>query len=263
MTISDSQCKPLARTKCPREERTGSRYSPRALILRPQRRSIVSSTPSTTSPTGRKASSTCTRSVRATARPSQRARFSTSWKHEKPGFAARPMTRSAWLTVRLPGASTAPATSTRIRDQTGAEKQGAKGGQPVRKHGWRQVQMLGGGGMGAMGQHPTSTQLPCVGSTTWLADVDPASKMRKVELNLPRPGQPSARQRTSWLAAAGAGATATGFLVLPCHNSSGNDLHPGLACCRIWGMLPYGRPANKSPWRWCCAQPGSAFSRRG
>src|SRR5512133_323482 len=36
------------------------------------------------------------------------------------------MTRSAWLTVRLPGASTAPATSTRTWFQTGAVKQSRK-----------------------------------------------------------------------------------------------------------------------------------------
>src|SRR4051794_29611988 len=34
------------------------------------------------------------------------------------------MTRSAWVTVRLPGTSTAPATSTRTRFQAGAVKQG-------------------------------------------------------------------------------------------------------------------------------------------
>src|SRR5271165_1884987 len=34
------------------------------------------------------------------------------------------MTRSAWVTVRLPGASTAPATRTRMRFQTGAVKHG-------------------------------------------------------------------------------------------------------------------------------------------
>src|SRR4029077_3118663 len=36
------------------------------------------------------------------------------------------MTRSTWVTVRLPGASTAPATRTRMRFQTGAVKQGRK-----------------------------------------------------------------------------------------------------------------------------------------
>ena len=36
------------------------------------------------------------------------------------------MTRNAWFTVRLPDASTALATSTRTRDQTGAEKQPRK-----------------------------------------------------------------------------------------------------------------------------------------
>jgi hypothetical protein len=34
------------------------------------------------------------------------------------------MTRSAWVTVRLPGASTAPATSNRMWFQTGAVKHG-------------------------------------------------------------------------------------------------------------------------------------------
>src|SRR5271166_3911288 len=34
------------------------------------------------------------------------------------------MTRNAWVTVRFPGASTAPATNTRMRFQTGAVKQG-------------------------------------------------------------------------------------------------------------------------------------------
>ena len=34
------------------------------------------------------------------------------------------MTRNTWLTVRLPGASTAPATSTRMWFQTGAVKHG-------------------------------------------------------------------------------------------------------------------------------------------
>ena len=34
------------------------------------------------------------------------------------------MTRNAWVTVRLPGARTAPATSTRMWFQTGAVKHG-------------------------------------------------------------------------------------------------------------------------------------------
>src|SRR2546421_6767660 len=48
------------------------------------------------------------------------------------------MTRSAWLTVRLPGASTAPATSTRTWFQTGAVKQSRKAdSQAVRTCGVR------------------------------------------------------------------------------------------------------------------------------
>ena len=39
------------------------------------------------------------------------------------GCSPSPMTRSAWVTVRLPGARTAPATRTRTRFHTGAVKQ--------------------------------------------------------------------------------------------------------------------------------------------
>src|SRR5512134_2996925 len=108
---------------------------PRALILPPQRRSIVSSMPITTSPAGKKTSSTWARSLRATARPFQRARLSTSWYRAKPGLAASPMTRSASLTVRLPGASTAPATRTRTCFQTGAVKQSRKADNQVARTG--------------------------------------------------------------------------------------------------------------------------------
>ena len=78
ITISDSQRSPLALTKCPRDERTGSRQMPRAAILRPQRRSIVSSMPITTSPAGKKAPISCRNNLAATARASQRARLSAS-----------------------------------------------------------------------------------------------------------------------------------------------------------------------------------------
>ena len=44
----------------------------------------------------------------------------------QPGRSANPMTRNAWVTVRLPGARTAPETSTRMRFQTGAVKHGRK-----------------------------------------------------------------------------------------------------------------------------------------
>ena len=48
------------------------------------------------------------------------------------------MSRSAWVTVRLPGANTAPATRTRTRFQTGAVKQGRNtDSQPSRAGGTR------------------------------------------------------------------------------------------------------------------------------
>jgi hypothetical protein len=47
-SMVESQRRPLALTKCSLDERTGSRYMPRALILAPQRSSMVSSRPITT-----------------------------------------------------------------------------------------------------------------------------------------------------------------------------------------------------------------------
>src|SRR3954466_15195336 len=47
-SITHNQRRPLALTKWPWLDRTGSRSIPRALILAPQRRSIVSSRPITT-----------------------------------------------------------------------------------------------------------------------------------------------------------------------------------------------------------------------
>src|ERR1700704_1597590 len=41
------------------------------------------------------------------------------------GLSASPMTRSAWVTVRLPGARTAPPTNTKTWFQTGALKHGS------------------------------------------------------------------------------------------------------------------------------------------
>jgi hypothetical protein len=55
-TIKLNQRSPLALTKRPRLERIGSRYIPRALIRRPHRRSMVSSIPMTTGPSGRRCS---------------------------------------------------------------------------------------------------------------------------------------------------------------------------------------------------------------
>src|SRR4051812_49663227 len=56
---------------------------PRAEIFGPQRRSIVSSIPTTTGPSGTNtATSQCSR-ARASDRPDQRARLSTPWKRAK------------------------------------------------------------------------------------------------------------------------------------------------------------------------------------
>jgi hypothetical protein len=72
-----SQRSPLALTKWPWLERTGSRYIPRALIRRPHRRSMVSSIPMTTGPSGTRRSTTMLSSRLATARELQRARLRT------------------------------------------------------------------------------------------------------------------------------------------------------------------------------------------
>src|SRR3954449_1137654 len=75
---------------------------PRALILVPQRRSVVSSMPTTTGPSGTKVA-TSTRSRRwATARADQRAALRTRWWTAKPADRSRPVTRRAAVTVRRP-----------------------------------------------------------------------------------------------------------------------------------------------------------------
>src|SRR3954454_24060653 len=100
---------------------------PRASILAPQRRSMVSSMPTTTGPSGTRVA-TSTRSRRwATARADQRAALRTRWGTAKLVDCSRPVTRRAAATVRRPGASRAPATRTSTWRQTAAVKQGANG----------------------------------------------------------------------------------------------------------------------------------------
>src|SRR3954451_4563110 len=116
MTLS--QRRPLALTKWPRLERTGSRYIPRAAIRAPQRRSMLSSTPITTGPFGTKAATSSNRRRCASAREHQCPWLSTRWYTAKPATSPKPMTRSAAATVRRPGASSAPHTSTSAWRQT-------------------------------------------------------------------------------------------------------------------------------------------------
>src|SRR6187431_333119 len=56
---------------------------PRAEIFGPQRRSIVSSIPTTTGPSGTNTATSQRSRARAKDRPDQRARLSTSWKRAK------------------------------------------------------------------------------------------------------------------------------------------------------------------------------------
>src|SRR3954447_295551 len=100
---------------------------PRAPILAPQRRSTVSSMPTTTGPS-RTRVATSTRSRRcATARADQRAVLRTRWWTAKLAVRSRAMTRRAAVTVRRPGASRAPATRTSTWRQIAAVKHVANG----------------------------------------------------------------------------------------------------------------------------------------
>src|SRR3954466_6820473 len=129
-SITHNQRRPLALTKWPWLDRTGSPSIPRALILAPQRRSIVSSRPITTDPCGTRAATRSSRSRCAMAREDQRPRLSTRWETANPASWSRPMTRSAAVTVRRPGARTTPATRTRTWRQTAEVKKQPKGCLP-------------------------------------------------------------------------------------------------------------------------------------
>src|SRR4051794_32456550 len=61
------------------------------------------------------------------AREDQHPRLSTRWYTANPAPWSRPMTRSAAVTVRRPGASTTPATRTRTWHQTAGVKEAANG----------------------------------------------------------------------------------------------------------------------------------------
>src|SRR5271169_588031 len=93
---------------------------PRALILAPQRRSMVSSSPITTgAPVGTKALTNKISSWRAAARDDHAARLRIRWKLQKLGLRSRPRMRNAVETVRRPGAKTAPASNNSTFDQVG------------------------------------------------------------------------------------------------------------------------------------------------
>ena len=100
---------------------------PRALILAPQRRSMVSSNPITTgAPVGTKALTNKISSWRAAARDDHAARLRIRWKLQKLGSRSRPRMRSAVETVRRPGAKTAPASNNSTFDQVGHVNRSAK-----------------------------------------------------------------------------------------------------------------------------------------
>src|SRR5215217_3681814 len=88
---------------------------------------MMSSRPITTGPFGTRAATRSSRSRCATAREDQRPRLSTRWETANPAPWSRPMTRSAAVTVRRPGASTIPATRTRTWRQLAVVKADAKG----------------------------------------------------------------------------------------------------------------------------------------
>src|SRR3954454_2565243 len=100
---------------------------PRAEIFGPQRRSIVSSIPTTTGPSGTNTATSQRSRAWASDCPDQRARLSTPWKRAKSVPSRRPSTDSTAVTVRRPGARTAPVTRTRTRSQVGLVNKAANG----------------------------------------------------------------------------------------------------------------------------------------
>src|SRR5512143_924894 len=100
---------------------------PRALILAPQRRSMVSSRAITTGPVGTKAATSSASNTPETASADQQARLSTAWKRAKSGICSRPAARSAAVTVRRCGARMAPVTSTTTRRHVGRVNSAEKG----------------------------------------------------------------------------------------------------------------------------------------
>ena len=107
---------------------------PRALILAPQRRSMVSSRPITIGASGgAKAFTNTISSWRATTRDDHAARLRIRWKVQKSGSPSRPRMRSAVETVRRPGAKMTPASSTRTFDQVGRVNKSANPASRNRK----------------------------------------------------------------------------------------------------------------------------------
>src|SRR5215468_3455458 len=132
---------------------------PRARILDPHRRSMVSSNPITTgSVAGRKEEINSTRSRLAAAWDDHAARLRMRWKVPKQGSRSRPRMRNAAETVRRPGVRMTPASSTKTFGQVGrvnrsahpredgekACREGIAGGQRVRGvlHPMRRVDAL-------------------------------------------------------------------------------------------------------------------------
>ena len=109
---------------------------PRALILGPQRRSMVSSSPITTgAPVGMKAAISRTNNRPATTRDDHAARLRIRWKVQKSGSRSRPRMRSADVTVRRLGARMTPAISTSTCDQVGRVNRSANPARQERKRG--------------------------------------------------------------------------------------------------------------------------------
>ena len=92
---------------------------PLALIFGPFRRSIVSSMPTTTGPSGTNVATSRSSRTRAAASALQRAALSTRWKREKPVSPPLPTARSPEATVRAPDASSVPAPSSHSRSKVG------------------------------------------------------------------------------------------------------------------------------------------------
>src|SRR5262245_15663101 len=117
---------------------------PRAWILGPHRRSMVSSNPITTGAVAdRKDEINNKRSRLAAARDGDAALLRMRWKVQKQGSRSRPRMRNAAVTVRRPGVRMRPASSIKTFGQVGRVNRSANPARTETKRGGRGSEEVG------------------------------------------------------------------------------------------------------------------------
>jgi hypothetical protein len=127
-SLIDTHFRPKPRMTCFWLARPASRSQPLALIFRPERRSTVSSAPSTlVAPAGISHVISHPHSMRPAWRVDHVARFKPRWSFVKRRSVAKPSTRTAAVTGRVLGAKIAPSSHNCAWHHTRRETSAAKG----------------------------------------------------------------------------------------------------------------------------------------